>query len=333
VYRDAEQIRPLIEAVIGGADNRNSSGDHDYRCPFCERNGYATPSHLHVNYHKNAALCHRCGYATKDLLYLIRALTGSVPRSLTTARLGLELSDYITDTYTRVHRPGAAGAGAVRLPDEFIPLPARPRDETGREVRRYLVEERGLDERMLEEVGVGYATTGRFAGYAIFPVHVGGVLVTYTSRLVTGHGPKAQHATGSRSKAAVFNYDTAAAMGAQRVFIGEGPFDGWAFHRRADPLDAGVALLGKVLHDEQARLLDCLPCEELCMCLDDTEHERTVRYASSLTRLTSKRISYILLPEGSGDPHENRQRLPRFIERRTLYEPMVTDVRRILDAT
>ncbi len=320
MYHDPEALRQIIEGVVGFPDGHNTAGDVDYRCPFCERAGYDLQSHLHVNYRKGVALCHQCGWKTKDLLYLIRALTGSVPRSLLQAQMGVELVDFVRDMFQRAKKAEPAGASAVKLPEEFIPLTERPKDPTGRAVLRYLVETRAVTMEMIREVGVGYARTGRFNGYAIFPVYVCGELVTYTSRRVIGTSAKAQHAPNSKSGLAIFNYDVAAKMRARRVFVGEGPFDAWAFHRRADPRDAGCGLLGKVLHDDQARLLGQLDCEELCMCLDDTEHLRTQRYAVRLSKMTNKRISYILLREGSGDPHENRERLPRYIERRQYYD-------------
>lgn len=333
MYFDNEKTRAYIEKVIGHPDQANRSGDEDYRCPFCLGNGYANPSHLHINFRKGVAICHQCGYGAKSLINVVRALYGEVPRSLTKVQIGEDLFEQVLEEVQR-QRAGVAEAAEpqepVRLPDEFVPLSRRPADNIGRIVLRYLREERECTWQMLEEIGAGYCPTGWYRGYAIFPVHVGGELMTFTSRRVVAVDAKAKHATNSRSRLAIFNYDTAAAMGARRVFIGEGPFDGWAFHRRADPLDAGVGLLGKVLHDEQARLLDRLPCEELCMCLDDTEHERTRKAAEKLTRLTSKKISYILLKEGTGDPFKNRERLPRYVDRRTPCGELDSDVRAIL---
>jgi hypothetical protein len=154
--------------------------------------------------------------------------------------------------------------------------------------------------------------------------------MTYSSRRVVGLGPKALHASASKSRMALFNYDTALEMQARRVFIGEGPFDAWAFHRRADSHDAGLGLLGKVLHRDQIRLIDRLPCEEVCVCLDDTEHERTQAAAAMLAKYTQKRISFILLKAGSGDPHDNRERLPRYVERRRRYNGLMTEVEKLL---
>ncbi len=328
VVRGAVSMGPAT--VVTVAESRLAPGHSAGNYRFC----LEVPGTNNF-YLGNGALvsnCHQCG-GWKDLLHLVRALLGKVPRSLTRAKLGVELVDYVRDSYARARADLKDGDArvTVELPKEFIPLSSAVRDSIGRAVRRYLMEEREVTEMEIEEVGVGYATEGRFKGYAIFPVYVGGELVTYTSRRVLSVGSKAQHAPASKSHLAIFNYDVAAAMSARRVFVGEGPFDAWAFQRRADRYDAGVALLGKVLHDDQARLLDHLPCDELCVCLDDTEHDRTKWTAARLAKMTSKRVSYILLPEGSGDPHENRHRLPRFIDRRTDMDLMTGAVRLLLD--
>jgi DNA primase len=52
------------------------------------------------------------------------------------------------------------------------------------------------------------------------------------------------------------------------VFVGEGPFDAWAFHRRLDPRDVGVAVLGTILHKRHIRLIEALEPEEVVFCFD-----------------------------------------------------------------
>jgi hypothetical protein len=190
---------------------------------------------------------------------------------------------------------------------------------------------RGLPAEFLTEIGAGYCDTGRYSGYAVFPIHVAGELVTFTSRRVVATASKVQHGAATASRHAVFNYDPVLYHRCERVFVGEGPFDGWAFHRRTGPGDGGVGILGKELHDEQCRLLARLPCKELVMCLDDTEHARTRAGAEKLARFaTDKRVSYILLEEGSGDPHKNHKYLPWYIKHRTAYDPIMTELGSIL---
>lgn len=326
---ESSHLREVIEAKIGRATSKDGR-EWDYWCPECKKRG-GHIGHLHVNYTKGCAICHSCDIGFRDLLNLVRYLYGSIPSNLLAARLKGELIEHLEGMFYQWEQD-TSKAEKVKLPEEFIPFNGKPRDSRGRMIRRYLAS-RDVDDRMLEDLGAGYCIEGRLNGYAVFPVYVGGRLVTWTSRATPGivmNGPKAYHAPNSESRMSLFGYDVAALMGAKRVFIGEGPFDALAFQRRADPLDAGVGLLGKVLHEEQIRLLDELPCDELCVCLDDTEHKRTVECAGRLSRKTSKRISYILIPEGDGDPHENRERLPKLIRRRTPYDPVMSDLSQLL---
>lgn len=328
-----ERLRQILEtpAALGQPDRAGAGREVDYHCPFCLKRGFARVSHLHVNYVKNKAQCHQCG-GWADLTTLVRVLLGRVPKSLMRAHVDAELVDFVRDMMKRRIAEAAPGEEeAPALPAEFVPFGGKIADPVGRSVWQYLTGDRegdrGVPPEFFTDIGAGYCAEGRYSGYAIFPVHVGGELVTFTSRRVIATSSKVQHGSATKSRMAVFNYDAVAAQRARRVFVGEGPFDGWAFHRRADPNDGGVGILGKVLHDEQCRLLDRLPdCAELVVCLDDTEHDKTRAAAEKLGRITSKRVSYILLPEGSGDPHKNRARLPRLVDRRTAYDPIMTKV-------
>lgn len=324
-YRDATRLREVIEASIGQPDG-TEHGEVNYPCPLCRKRGYASQSHLHVNYQKDRCICHQCG-GFRSLTSLVRVLYGKVPKSLIELKFDNGVGEAVRKTINRAFSPAQTDAKKVhepvKLPDEFIPLSNKPGDTMGQIALDYLTIERAVPYRFLEEIGVGYCKEGRFRGYAIFPVHVGGRLVTFTSRAVCSTGAKAQHAPNSESHLAIFNYDTAADMNAKRVFVAEGPISAWAFHHKADENDAGVAILGKVLHDDQARLLDMLPCEELIMCLDDTEHAKTIEFAGKLANKTSKRVSYILLKEGTGDPDDNRDKIPWYVKRRKPYS-MIT---------
>jgi hypothetical protein len=324
---DPRLMQDLIEASIGFHSSVTGS-ETNYPCPFCIKLGHGSQSHLHVNYMKERYLCHGC-LSSGSLIGLVRLLYGKVPKSLIETKDGNEVSSIIRKTINDAFRKATADQEEeeqlepVELPKEFIHLTKKPGDTMGEIARDYLLG-RDVPDRFIEEIGAGYAKEGRFKGYAIFPIYVGGRLVTFTSRAVCSTGAKAQHAPNSKSRLALFNYDTAADMHAKRVFIGEGPFDAWAFHHRVEDSDAGVALLGKVLHNDQARLLDMLPCEELVMCLDDTEHAKTIEFAGKLKAFTSKKVSYILLKEGSGDPHDNRENLDYYVKHRTEYDAVTS---------
>lgn len=338
---DPESLRPILEAetALGQPDRSVRGHEVDYWCPFCLKRGYGHQSHIHVNYRKGLAICHQCG-GWKSLLSLVRALYGTVPSSVMRAQMHGDLVESLRSMLRKTAGDVAqTEEAAPALPAEFVPFgDTPPREGLGVLVWQYLTgprdqHNRGLPPEFLSEIGAGYCAEGRYKGYAIFPIHVAGELVTFTSRRVIGTDSKVQHGSAAASRHAVFNYDPVLAAACERVFVGEGPFDGWAFHRRTGPSDGGVGLLGKVLHDEQCRLLARLPCQELVMCLDDTEHAKTRAGAAKLSRFcagTGKRVSYILLEPGSGDPHKNHRYLPWYIKRRIPYDPVMTELQGLL---
>jgi hypothetical protein len=247
---------------------------------------------------------------------MVRDLLGKIPRSLYRARLAKGISAYVRKRldFSKPTEEDDQQIVESELPPHFVPLTGRPKHRIGRIVRDYLIDDRQLTDEILMESGVGYCIDGRWKGYAVFPVYVGGHLVTWTSRRVVAFGPRVQHDPQSKSRMALFNYDVCLEGGYKRVFVGEGPFDAWSFHTVGN-VNGGVGLLGKKLHTQQIKLLRALPCAELCMCLDSTEHEKSMEYAYKLKKACpDKRITALLLDDG--DPNENIRKLGRLCRRR-----------------
>lgn len=335
---DAELLRAAIESVIGAPD-RIDFPEHDYWCPFCKRAGYSEPSHLHVNYQRSLALCHKCGWATRDLRNLVLALTGSLPRNLLQLRAGEDLEDAVRSALdagmaSAEQREEAAIMPA--MPEGFVPLTRKPKDSVGRAVLDYLTGEgegpvgrrREVPWERLVEIGAGYCVDGRLRGYAVFPVYVGGTFVTYTSRRVVGLGPKTRHSPGIGASLALFNYDHL--DGCRRIFVGEGPFDAWAWHRRLHQRHGGTSILGTRLHDAQARLLARIEgLEEIIVCLDADAHAKTLKTAAKFAALTPVKVSYILID--GADPDELPiEELKSMYTNRVVYDSLQTEMIRLL---
>jgi hypothetical protein len=296
-----ELARKAIESAIGRPSSQ-AAGETDYACPFCRKAGYTKQSHLHVNYTKGVALCHQCGMAVKSLYNLVRALLGSVPRSIENV---LADADDFEDRILAELYPEPKDekkTGRVELPDSFQVLTAKPKNRIGAAVYNYLVKERGVRYDQLSAINAGYCVSGKLGGYAIFPVYVNGEMVTWTSRKVTSlDSAKARHAFGADASRALFNYDNA--FDARIVVVGEGPFDAWAWSRYSDRV-AGVATLGTTLHKAQARLLDDLPAKEIVVCYDGDASAKAQVAAGVLYAVTSKRVSVITLAEDALDVDE-----------------------------
>ena len=326
---DPEKVQRAIDAHIGGPDSV-TAGEHNYVCPFCDKAGYNVPSHLHVNYWKGVALCHQCRAGFKSLHTLVLAVFGRIPTGLGEQE---ENDESLTDEIDKMLWPDKAERKKakqerVKLPDSFVPLTERPKDRLGRVVLRYLTKERGVAFRHLVDVGCGYCTQGALRGYAIFPIHMGGELISYTSRRVVGTGPKVRHArAGKAASVALFNYDNA--VEAKRVIIGEGPFDAWALHRRVRPTDAGMATLGTVLHDEQARLIAELPCSRVVIWYDADAMDKATEAAKRVLNICDKKVS--IVRHTGPDPDElDEDELARLLKGAEPYNPFLTEIEAML---
>jgi len=298
-----ELAKRVLESYLGHADGE-VSGEVSYKCPFCSLSGYSWASHLHVNYQKGTALCHQCGYKTRNLEYLVRDATGESlsQRAAFSGNFLDRVYDHLFDTGTVREKKTHGG---VTLPDGFRILVSKCRHRLGKVVWNYLVRERerSVPPEMIRALGTGYGTSGSMRGYAIFPVYVNGVLVTWTSRRVAGTGSKVRHAPGSSASNGLFLYDMAKSVRPTRLWVVEGPFDAIALHRRFHERESAVALFGTRLSDQQVRLIGDLGAEEIVVCLDPDAEEKAPVVAEALSRSLDSRVTIATLPEGR-DPDE-----------------------------
>lgn len=321
---DPDLLHQCIESTIG--PGTLDGPETDYNCPFCQKAGYDKIGHLHVHYRKNMAICHSCMWKTRDLAHLVRALLGKIPRSISRLTSDQDVEDVVMAIlFGGAGDQVAVSDAPVFLPEGFVPMTGRPNDRLGRVVLDYL-EDRGVPFERLVEIGAGYCNDGLLRGYAVFPVYVRGELVTYTSRRVTGMGPKVRHAFSSGASSALFNYDNCA--DASRVFVGEGPFDAWAFHKRLEAGDGGVATLGTMVSDAQAYLLSSLPCKEVVVCYDADAHDKARKAAAKISKYSGKVVS-VVFPDK--DPDEfTPDALEKLVEGRSVCDPEADEIRSIL---
>jgi len=282
-----DRIQAILEKRIGPLIKRIGE-EHDYWCPFCESGRHK----LHVNYRKNVCICHSCGRSSRNLLNIVRDLQGDIP-----LEIFREAGVKITSTIRKIFEGGVKQAQQIVLPPEYVRIKPKKPTFYGKFILNYLTRKRGITVEQVQDSAAGYCCTGKYGGSAVFPIHQFGKLIFFTSRKIFGGGPKVQHAVGEK-RGALFNFDQA--IGKDRVLVGEGPFDAFGFERGGF---GGVAVMGKTVSSEQARMLSKLPAYELTVCFDRDAHDYTVRAAEALYKVCPQRISYILL-ESRKDPGE-----------------------------
>lgn len=294
----SERIREILETRL---QYKGTAGrDTNYDCPFCAESGHT----LHVNYHKGEhgmARCHTCWYGTRSLLHLVRDLFGYIPKSLRSLAGHSPLVFDIDKLFK------SSAAQPVPLPDDFSKLPERPTDNVTRIMLKYL-QLRGFTYNDIDVFGIGYAPSLR--GFLIFPFWQGGRVVYWQGRRVFGNSEAKNHnppSTGKKSY--LFGYQQA--VGQKTGFICEGPLDGIAWG------PGGLPLTSKDLHPQQVNALRLLGFDDLIVCLDSTEHDKTRQYAYRLNRELSCRVGYLLLP--SGDPADNKKRLRLMAAKNTVW--------------
>lgn len=296
----------LVESVLGPHMKR-SGDDFDFPCPFC---GEGT---LHVNPSKGAAICHSCEWATRSMSFLAhkigakfdKPLEGYAPSNDDLAKLRRRLDEPDDRSIAlplgfRVLRPGASS-----LADVYY---------------RYL-NERHVTLSQIKKHNIGYCVKGRFNGYIVFPIHVSGELVYFTSRrFLASKGPKTLHPSAPVG-ARVFNGD--GAREAKWGVIVEAPFDALTVRKK------GVAVLGSAISDAQLGALKRIPVMEWTVCFDSDAWHKTLKAAWRL-RMAGVDADITVLQLPYGDPNTQGPRsMKRLLAKRKTFK-VTKEVERIV---
>lgn len=331
----------FLERALG--NSLDGYPEPTFDCPFCRLRGHSTdPGHIHISIEKGVALCHRCGYKSRNLKSLIFQATGEIPANITRDMRKSGVSLALKEMLTKIKKEEPK-ADKLQLPEEYIPLTFPVRGMVAKRMWKY-IKGRGISKSQVEDANIGYACGGYFFGMLIFPIYIGNVLRFITSRDVMGmQEAKTLHSKVDRD-GVVFNYNAAAS--AKRVFITEGPFDALSW----GDLGVGVGTLGHTLHPSQARVLSYLPAEEFIFCYDAGCVTDNILSAKMMAGFTSATVTYMLLPYRcskcgkafnkkilfcdscsnvvlEGDPNSEREFLPDHFRGRKI--PSLTDVLRL----
>jgi len=251
-------------------------------CPFC---GDDPSWHCGVNLESNFFHCWICG-EKGPVVKLIRQIEGC---SWTKAELilGRFLQGFSPGVYKGIGQEeivdfrGDYGRIWPELAGSLSPIH-----------RRYL-QDRGFDPEFLEKKYFlkGCLGVGRYRLRIIAPVFLGGRMVSFVARDVTGRQePKYLACSDSKSiiplRQTLYNIDTVT----DKVVVVEGVTDVWRIG------DGAVATLGKAFTQEQVRLLVRTGVREALVLLDSDAEERAKRLAAQLAGFIKTEVG--LLDEG-----------------------------------
>lgn len=290
-------------------------------CPVCidRRGSESTKQKLHINITKGIGHCYRCEFGFRSLEHFFRTLNNGMPTLEELRIIRREIKPVSTKAVDSVNAvlqvkttTTHADLAPVVLPKELVSMTERklsPMDSVG---LRYL-RSRGITDAQIARHEIGYCSSGRYAGYLIFPVRQFGEVVYFTTRYAgkvkdgrkSNNPPKAD---GFHAKSTcLLNYD--GCVGAKSVAIVEGPFDMMAWGN-------AVALMGKTISDRQIALIDKLVesgTKEIIVSLDSD----AVSYAHTVyTGLLGRVPKVTMLVLRDGDPFDNRDKIHELAETR-----------------
>lgn len=178
---------------------------------------------------------------------------------------------------------------AVKLPDGFRSL-MDGNDLIGRAARHYM-RKRGFNIEELSLKGVGYCIKGEYFGYIIFPFYIKGELVYFQGRIFMGDGPKMKNppdeAFGIGKSQVIFNQDALYIY--TRAFIVESITNALTLG------DAGAAIQGKTISNNQMSSIIFSPCEKAVIILDPDAYKEAVEMAMGIVNY--KKVKVVKLPD------------------------------------
>lgn len=281
----------LIRA-LGPEKADKQYSESTFPCPFCIARGLDTQGSLHVDLHKNVALCHSCGYGSRDLRKMYYQVTGKRLNSKGYGR-GFAKGDAVAYV-EKVLREETKERGEDdnrwdgNLPKEMRPI-TFPAQGFGEPFADYLRYKRRLSVDVIERSGAGYCLTGDYAGRVIFPIFLGSELLFFTTRIIRSnvlakvvHCPKPKDGI-------IYNIEEA--MRAEHVYIGEGVFDALSIPSR---LGVGVAVMGHFISDPQMRVLASLKnVQTFSFMYDNDSYDASVQQAYAFRAYTDAEVRVV----------------------------------------
>ena len=303
-----------------GIDIRNSGAnimrEHvGVNCPEC---GDDPSYHLNIKYDGTHALCFRCGYKERDVINIIKTISGE------------DLEN--KDCYELI-AANPLEEDEMNVEEEFDDISVREKkfkklwksfdkiyvDDDNYYID-YLRDERGIDLHWARKFGIRFGN-GRYEWNIILPVRdEEGTIVNFIARNTSDYGRRYDNCETNKSikevGACLFGLREAKLLSKKYLVIVEGPFDALVLLSNGIP---AIALMKKAITDNQYELLlrEVKSNKTIFVCLDAGEDEDARAMVDRLSAHYNKvKKLNIHIAKDSGElPKKEVKSLAKFIRR------------------
>lgn len=249
-------------------------------CPECGGN-YTFGIHIE----DSKSHCFKCDYKS-DLVHLLMMLEGF--EQVNEARKFLDIQQEY-DAYERISKIEKKKIIPLDLPESFTLLSQG--SSMIAKAARYYIKKRKFKINKLSLQGVGYCTSGKYAGYIVFPYYRKGKLVYFQGRRFMGSGPKMQNPTeeeyGIGKSSLIYNEDA--------LFIYNRVYAMESITNCLTIGDPTIGLSGKSVSPMQMTKIIQSPCESLIIILDDDALDHAYKFAMQVVNF--KKVKVVVMPK------------------------------------
>lgn len=230
--------------------------------------------------------CFKCGYYSNPIGLLMK-LEGF--EQVNEARKFLDIQQEY-DAYERIAKVEKKVTESLDLPESFTLL--MQGDSMIAKAARHYMRKRGFNIKKLSLHGVGYCSTGEYAGYIIFPYYRKGKLVYMQGRVFMGGGPKMKNPDAEKygigKSSLIYNEDA--------LFIYNRIYAMESITNCLTLGDLSIGLSGKTISPMQLTKIIQSPCKSIVIILDDDALSEAYKFAMQVVHY--KKVKVVHMPKG-----------------------------------